>query len=145
MRYQKPPLIPTKLRPVDIVGSHNMRMLQDHFALSLDHGGDFPSSRLNKEFTPEARSGIADVLNALRNNGYVPTGIGANGIEWGVVTKSDMQIEFEKNFDKLEKLPREDLQQLARSGYVEIRNAMGGFKNRDRAPSKQDTELEKLL
>lgn len=121
--FNKPPMIFTELTPNEIVGYDNMQILVAHLQIcfSATNSGEFPHGRLNKEIGAGNREMLTKVLNELRENGYHPMSVDENGkIRWGVVLKSDSQVEFEKGLPALERMSEKELQDMGRGGYREI-------------------------
>lgn len=115
-------MINTDLIPNEIVGYENMKMFVTHLQIcfSSTNGGEFPSARLNKEVGAANRERIARTLDELRENGFIPLSINENGrVRWGVIAKSEVQEQFEKDFWKYEKMPIEELMAAGRSGYLQ--------------------------
>ena len=122
-----PPLFSTYRNPEDIIGSSNMDLFKKFYSIasSSTNAGEYPEKRLNKEFSKQDRKAIGETLQELRNFGFYPIGMLATGkIKWGIATKSQSQIEFEKGLDELVGLPEKQLIERARSGYLKaIKNA----------------------
>ena len=116
-----PPMQPTSLTPIDIIGRHNLPLFEKHFSIasSSTNAGEWPEKRLNKEIGPADRKIIGETLQELRENGFYPLELDNTGhIRWGVVTKKLDQLEMEKGLPELVRLPEKQLQDMARRGYL---------------------------
>ena len=140
------PMFPTSLTPNEIIGQGNINLLKSHLQISLNHNGELSGVAIAREIGQENRPHIAKALNDLKENGYYPIGVSDSGIIWGVVTKSDLQIKFEEIMEKeganIDMMTTKELKERARAGYVKLRQQMGGFKDRDGRPSRQEVGLE---
>lgn len=116
----KPPSCPTNRTPIQIIGHENMFLFKRHLeiAMSVSNGGEFPDKRLQKEIGSDDRRAIAEVLNVLQDNGYVPLGFKNDGsILWGVRTKSDSTVLMEKGLSDLQGKNLDELRQIALFGW----------------------------
>lgn len=117
------PMFFTELHPNEIVGYENMEMFIAHFNIckSATNSGEFPNARLNKEIGVRNREMIVKILATLRDNGFFPLSVNEKGkIRWGVLTKSQSQILFEKDLPRFQKMSMAELQQEGRGGYLQI-------------------------
>lgn len=117
--YKAPPLIKTSMAPWEIVGPGNMDTFREFFAIasSPTSGGEFPRQRLKKEIGEEILTHIAATLAELRSHGFYPVRSESGDLEWKVVTKTAVQVEFEKGLPPLQGKSVAELRQLARQGY----------------------------
>lgn len=143
--FKQQPLIFTDYTPSEIVGAENMHILKKHLRMSIQHGGEFPVAQLKKEVGSDARDWVAQVLEALAKHGYYPLAVDEKGIRWGVTLKSEVQVEMEKGMKDLRLKSRRELQDLARGGYREVGKKQGGYKERDKAPPRWETDLTAMV
>lgn len=118
----RPPLVATSLTPNEIIGYGNLDIFTKHLQIcfSESNGGEFPDKRLNKEIGPENRRIIGETLGRLRDNGFYPVGIKQGGIVWRIALKSHSQEVMEKGLEELRGRSRNELAQIARTGYRKI-------------------------
>lgn len=116
----RPPMILTIDRPVDIIGRENMEIFTKHMRIcfSSTNSGDFPENELKNKIGPADRKAIAQTLRDLRASGFAPLGINNQGhVQWGIVTKSKSHEVFEEGLPELMRLSEAELMHMGRSGY----------------------------
>jgi len=132
------PMFFTELHPNEIIGYQNMEIFTTHFNIckSATNNGEFPHARLNKEIGVKNREMIVRIMNTLRDNGFYPLSVTEQGkIRWGVITKSQSQIIFEKDLPRYQKMSMKELQEEGRRGYLQV------IENAEVKPAK-DYELD---
>lgn len=132
------PMFFTELWPRKIIGKNNMDIFITYFNIckSATNNGEFPHARLNKEIGVKNREMIVRIMNTLRDNGFYPLSVTEEGnIKWGVMTKSQSQIIFEKDLPRYQKMSMKELQTEGRRGYLQV------VENSEVKPAK-DYELD---
>jgi hypothetical protein len=123
--FSAPPMFPNELTPNEIVGRDNMSIFVAHLRIcySSVNNGEWPEKRLSKEIGPANRERIIGILRELRENGYLPLSVDEHGkVRWGMMVKTQSQVEFERDLPRFQRMPIEELQRLGRSGYLQIRD-----------------------
>ena len=93
-------MYPTQLMPEDRYTISEMDLLRDWIKATKGRSIE-EFERAAKPWSGESRAEIARILRELREIGFWPDRIGEDGrIIWGVLLKSEIQMEMERNADK---------------------------------------------
>jgi hypothetical protein len=130
-RYSDPPLIPTRLRPRDIIGDN----MEEFTAHCRKWWG-------KNEHNHKVSAMAARIISDLAKQGYSVTGLDAYGnLTFSVTLKLKVDQLFDSGMKELAGLSMEELRGRARGGYRKIATSIsdGDWQN----PGKIDMERER--
>ncbi len=79
------------LLPRDIVSVEDMKLLSDHYAAALRLNPDNFDRDMSRKFEPGIRAHCAEMYQLLREKGYIPSGMAADGsIRWKVQLRDEV-------------------------------------------------------
>ena len=123
--YDAPPLHSHGLIPTEIVNQRTMELLTRHYQAANRLTPDNFKKAMAGKFDEAERQVCAEAYEMLGRNGFLPSGLDANGqIRWGVILKSDVQLLFEEEplLENPTKQEAEQLKEMARDQFVTFRD-----------------------
>jgi len=113
------------MTPDEIIGNYNMPLFKKHLEIVLKNGDEYPTKRIEKEFSKPELAFIARKHAELRDAGFVVDRIGEHGeVKWFVIAESPSWWMFKngefpgvESLENLKRMPEEKLMQIGRSIY----------------------------
>ena len=117
--FTLPPLIPGNgYMPEDNYSTEEMAMVREWLKATLWNRGIEDFEKGTKGWSLERKAEVAKMLTEIRATGLYPDRIDGNGaIVWGVVLKSRLQLEMEKNGRRYDAIGQE----IARNGQFRMK------------------------